>query len=62
MLKSEKAFFEFMRDYEICPQLLTKSSAFQIWSGFQEQANCVYEEISWNIVVNFCKNQRGVNP
>lgn len=51
-MKSEKAFFEFMRDYEICPQLMTKSSVFQVWANFSEVGGkCVYDEVAWGIVL-----------
>ena len=36
--KSEKALFTFLKDYDICPALLTKSSAFLLFNEVLEKS------------------------
>ena len=40
--QSEKSLFEFLRQYEICPQLLNKSTVYQLFIQSKEDIQAVY--------------------
>ncbi len=47
---SEKVLFEFLRDYDICPNLLSKSIAYQIFQATLISHNQVYFNSAADIV------------
>lgn len=47
--RSEKAFFDFLTQFDLCPSLLTKTIAFQLWNQIIECENQAYSTISIKI-------------
>lgn len=47
--RSEKAFFEFLTQFDLCPNLLTKTIAFQLWNQIVESENQTYFSVSMKI-------------
>ena len=39
---NEKQVFEFLRDYDMCPSLLSKSAAFQVYQHTKDAMEAVY--------------------
>ena len=48
--QGEKVLFEFLRNYEICPTLLSKSLTFQIYLHTKNSASHIYEESAHDIM------------
>ena len=46
---NEKALFEFLRDYDICPSLLSKSAAYQAFQHTKNTDDRVYYTLSFDI-------------
>ena len=42
--RSEKAYKEFLRDFDICPSIITKTISFQLWNSVIELQNETYRE------------------
>ncbi|CAI2382553.1 unnamed protein product [Moneuplotes crassus] len=47
--KSEKAYKQFINDFDICPSILTKTMSFQIWNSVINLENETYREMSESI-------------
>jgi hypothetical protein len=47
--RSEKAYKEFMKDFDICPAILTKTMSFQLWNSIIEAQHETYHEMSEKI-------------
>lgn len=43
--RSEKAYKEFLKDFDICPSIITKTMAFQLWNSVTELQSETYSEI-----------------
>lgn len=41
--QDDRVIFEFLRDYDICPTLVSKSLAYKIYSGCIESTSQIYE-------------------
>lgn len=44
--RSEKAYKEFLKDFDICPSILTKTMSFQLWNSVIELPNETYKEVA----------------
>ena len=49
---NEKVIFEFYRDYDICPTLITKGNAYKIYLHVYENEVPTYTSIGMDIVSN----------
>lgn len=47
---SEKVLFEFLRDYDICPTLVTKSVAYKIFIACLDSSFLVYYQTGLDII------------
>ena len=47
---NEKNIFEFLRDFDICPTLITKGVAYKIFLNCYEDSNPVYYSIATDII------------
>lgn len=47
---AEKAIFEFARDYDICPSLITKSQVYKIYLQVLDDPMPVYSSIALDIL------------
>lgn len=47
--RSEKAYKEFVKEFDICPAILTKTMSFQIWNSVLNLNFEIYKEVSDNI-------------
>ena len=47
---NEKCLFEFLRDYDICPSLLSKSAAFQAFQHTRHSEARVYYVLAFDIL------------
>lgn len=43
--RSEKSYKEFLKDFDMCPSILTKTLAFQLWNSVMEHPNETYRDI-----------------
>jgi|LauGreDrversion4_2_1035121.scaffolds.fasta_scaffold156294_1 hypothetical protein len=49
--QDEKVIFEFLRDYDICPTLVSKGIAYRIFLSCIESQYQVYEQTAINIIL-----------
>ena len=47
---TERSLFELLADYDICPSLLSKSTAYQAYSGTKEAPQAIYQSTSLDIL------------
>ena len=47
---NEKAMFEFLRDYDICPSILSKSAAYQVFQHTKKSDVKVYYRTAWEVI------------
>lgn len=55
---NEKSLFEFLRDYDICPSLLSKSAAYQVFYHAKNAKQQIYHSTALDILTIASQKQR----
>ena len=52
---NEKYCFEFMKDFDICPSLLSKSVAFQVFQHTKDAPEAIYQTTGYDILALYAQ-------